>query len=520
MKNYSDQITNAPQSKPIFGRSDMVKNDAGGFVFEITPKQLLERFLLIGSEGGTYYVSEQKLTEDNAKKIVEMIKVDGLTVVGTVIDVMTNNRAPKTDASLFVLALAATYGNAITKKAAYDAVSKVTKTSTHLFMFLANIQNLRGWSNGLRKAVAKFYTTRTNDQIAYQMTKYRNRAGFTHADALRLSHPKAKDEQQNALFKYAVGKDAEKQVDHPLVQSFERAQTASDKDLLAIIAEGKLTWEMIPTEKLNAKGVLEALLPNMPLTALIRNLNRFAYNDLTDSNNPVTKAIVAKLTDEEAIKKSGLHPLNVVNSMLTYSSGHGKLGGKTWKPNQNIVDALAETYEFALKAIVPTGKNILIGVDISGSMKAEVGGFAMNCSQVANILAVTMLKSEKNAELVWFDTVLKKPTIGKRNSVDEVLRMSPTGGGTDCAQPLVHASNTMNHYDAIIILTDTETWAGPRHGLDVLNSYRKNVNKNVKVIEVALEGRGESTMPSDDPNVLRVVGFDASVIQIINKYLE
>ena len=110
--------------------------------------------------------------------------------------------------------------------------------------------------------------------------------------------------------------------------------------------------------------------------------------------------------------------------------------------------------------------------------------------------------------------------IGRRNSVDEVIRMTPRGGGTDCAQPLIHAANTLNHYDAIVILTDSETWAGNRHSLDVLNSYRKNVNPNVKVIEIALAANSHSTLPEDDPNLLRVVGFDSSVTEIINEYLK
>ena len=78
MKNYSSGITGRTQQQPIFGRTDMVKNDAGGYGFKITPQERLERFLLIGSEGGTYYVGEQKLTEDNAKSILELLKTDDL----------------------------------------------------------------------------------------------------------------------------------------------------------------------------------------------------------------------------------------------------------------------------------------------------------------------------------------------------------------------------------------------------------------------------------------------------------
>lgn len=522
MKNYSSAITgNRPQTQPIFGRTDMIKNNAGGYGFEVTPQERLERFLLIGSEGGTYYVGEQELTEQNATNIVNYIKTNGTKVVTTIVDFAENNRAPKADATLFVLALATTYGNEETKKVAYNAISKVCRTSTHLFTFLANIQNLRGWSSGLRKGVAKFYTNKNSEQVAYQLVKYRNRAGFTHKDVLRLSHPSTNDSKLNELFKYAVGKVVPTETSNQLVNAFETAQSlgSNTKTLTNLIREFKLTWEMIPNESLNNEEVLTALLENMPTTALLRNLNRFSYNGLTDSNNRVVKSIVKKLTDEEAIKKSGIHPLNVVNSMVTYASGMGKLGSKTWEANQNIVDALSETYELALKALVPTGKTILVGVDVSPSMQKNVNGMQLTAMQIANVLGLTLIKSEKNAELVCFDTGIVKPTFGRRNSLDSVINMEAEGNGTDCAQPFVHALKTKTKYDAIIILTDNETWAGNRHGLELLNEYRKDINKNVKVIELAMVATPNTTLPVDDKNVLRVVGFDASVTEVINSYL-
>lgn len=519
MKIYSSAIFGVSQTNPIPG-SNMIKNNAGGYSFDLTPQQRLERFLLIGSEGGTYYVDEQKLTVENASSIISFIKKDGLTVVNTVVNFLTNNRAPKVDASLFVLALCATNGDAATKTATYNAINNVCRTSTHLFTFLSNVQNLRGWSRGLRRGVSNFYLSKTAEKIAYQLVKYRNRAGFTHRDALRLAHPKSNDAAVNSLFGYAVGKLPASETSNSLVQAFEAAQHESGKDLVNLIKEFKLTWEMVPNEKINDAEVLKALLTDMPLTALVRNLNRFSYNGLTDSNNTTVKTIVKKLTDENVVKKSGMHPVNVVNSLLTYSSGHGQKGGKTWTANQNIVDALSELYTLSLNSLEPTGKDILVAVDISGSMRSPVNGMQMSCAQIANVLGVTILKSEKKAEMVWFDTELSTPTLGRRSSIDQILSESPCGGGTDCAQAFVHALKTKNKYDAIIVLTDNETWAGPQHGVTLFDQYRRTVNKDVKVIEVAMVANGVSNYPDDDKNVLRVVGFDASVVNVINEFLK
>jgi 60 kDa SS-A/Ro ribonucleoprotein len=519
MKNYSQVTTNVPQTQPLPGHN-MTKNNAGGYSFEITPQQRLERFLLIGSEKGTYYVGEQKLTIENAQVISNLIKTDGLKVVDTVVQFAEANRAPKADAGLFVLALAASFGDAVTKTASYNAIYRVCKTSTHLFTFLANIHNLRGWSRGLRRGVSNFYLSKSADKIAYQMVKYRNRAGFTHQDVLRLAHPMSIDKAVSNLFGYAVGKVSPEESGSELIRAYEAAQHASGKELIALINEFKLTWEMIPNEQLNDKEVLKALLPSMPLTALVRNLNRYSYNGLTDSNNETVQAIVSKLSNEDFVKRSGIHPINVVNSLMTYSSGHGQKSSKTWTPNQNIVDALSNLYDLSLKYVESSGKNILVAVDISGSMQHPVNGMDMSCSQIANVLAVTILKTEKNAEMIWFDTTVRKPTLGRRNSIDEIIKQSPTGGGTDCGQAFVHALTTKTKYDSIIILTDNETWAGPRHGVQLLEQYRRGINRDVKVVEVAMVANHSSSYPDDDQNVMRVVGFDASVVNVINEFVK
>jgi 60 kDa SS-A/Ro ribonucleoprotein len=520
MKNYSRLVTNTPQSESLLG-SNQVKNNAGGYSFKISAQEQLERFLLIGSEGGTYYVSEQNLTKENAESIVNHIKFHGTRVVETVLDFAENRRAPNPDAGIFVLALVTAFGDEEAKNKAYSAISKVCQTSTHLFMFLANVQNLRGWSRGLRKGVAKFYTSRTPEQLAYQLVKYRNREGFTHKDALRLSHPKSTDPKQNELFSYIVGKMTEAETSSDLIRAFGEAQSSTKHtELVDLLKKNEnLTWEMIPNEMLNDGEVLKVLAKTMPFTALMRNLNRFSYNELTNGNTATTRTIVEKLTNKELVLKAGLHPLNVVKSILTYSSGHGNKGNKTWTPNQQILDALDTTFKYSVESLTSTGKKILIGVDISGSMNSPVGGMGMSASTLANVLAVTMLKSEPNSELVWFDTEIQHPTLGRRSSLDEVLKTVPDGGGTDCAQPLHYALDNQRFFDAIIILTDNETWAGRSHGAQVIELYRNDVNANVKVIEVAMVSNPISNLPDDDKNLLRVVGFDSSVVDVINAFI-
>ena len=176
------QVT--PQSEGIPGKN-MVQNNAGGFTFEVSPWDRLDRFLVLGSEGGTYYVGEHKLTVENAKAVEALLKQDGLRVVNRVVEISEQGRAPKNDPALFVLAMAAAADNADVRKAALAALPKVARIGTHLFHFAQFVEGFRGWGRALRNAVANWYLGQDLNDLTYQLMKYKNRDGWTHRDLLR-----------------------------------------------------------------------------------------------------------------------------------------------------------------------------------------------------------------------------------------------------------------------------------------------------------------------------------------------
>ena len=55
----------------------------------------------------------------------------------------------------------------------------------------------------MRRAVGRWYTEKSADQLAYQVVKYRNRAGLTHRDLLRLARPEGTPES-DAILRWCV----------------------------------------------------------------------------------------------------------------------------------------------------------------------------------------------------------------------------------------------------------------------------------------------------------------------------
>ena len=193
------------QSEAIPGREqDMAKNNAGGFAFKIDQWKQLERFLILGSEGGTYYTNQKKLTKDNTVNLRKCIKDDGVRTVAIIEKISDEGRAPRNDQAIYALAMCLSEGNNDTKTAAKISAPKICRIGTHWFQLADLLKSLRGWGRVARKVIANFYTNTKLSNLAYQVIKYRNREKWTHRDTLRVSHPKTKEEPRKQLFSWIV----------------------------------------------------------------------------------------------------------------------------------------------------------------------------------------------------------------------------------------------------------------------------------------------------------------------------
>src|SRR5689334_5683466 len=99
-----------PQSEPLDDRQ--IKNDAGGYVYSVGRWGQLDRFLILGAEGGTYYANEQKHVKRNYDALKSCLNEDATRTIKRIREVSVGGLAPKQDAAIFALAVAATWGDA------------------------------------------------------------------------------------------------------------------------------------------------------------------------------------------------------------------------------------------------------------------------------------------------------------------------------------------------------------------------------------------------------------------------
>lgn len=258
-------------------------NRCGVPVFALDRWASLDRFLVLGSEGGTYYATEQELGLEHLENVQSLLDVDGPRVVSRIVAISISGRAPRNSQAVGALALAASIGllerkgqipvsadhmtgdtpaRAETRRLALAALSKVCRIPTDLFAFVSLVRRLRGWGPSLSKAVANWYRQAPLDRLTLHAIKYEERKGLSHADLLRLSHPRieAQDDERHALVRWmlnggiSAGLDARLEAEAAGIMenntpSAALRQLAGAEDLLRINRLGAARQDEVKAEK-------------------------------------------------------------------------------------------------------------------------------------------------------------------------------------------------------------------------------------------------------------------------------
>ena len=517
--NYLNRWMNqpTPQNEALSGQS---QNNAGGYSYTIDSWKQLNRFLVLGTESGTYYVGQRKLTTDNVTSVRQCLQEDPYKTVDISVSISTGGRAPSNDEAIFALAMAASVPEVGARNYALSKLSAVCRTATHLFDFLTHIQLMRGWGRSLRSHVAAWYTEKDPDKLAYQLVKYRQRNGWTHRDVLRKAHPKAQNATMNNLLQWVTQPDSVdfskwdyKSEASAMIAAYEFANSgeATQTDLVRLITDINLPREALPTEVLTDPVIWKAMLDNkMPMTAMIRNLrNMDNYGVFNDTR--YVDIVCEALESRDNLQYARIHPVAILKAMFSYSG------------NRAIGDALESAFYTSFDFVDPTNKRWNLGIDVSGSMTmgniAGIPGFTPNIASAT--MAMVTARSERHYDINGFAGQFVPLPITRNTRLNEAMRITQdrSFGRTDCAQPMLEALSSGKGYDVFVIYTDSETWHGRIHPAEALRDYNSKMGLNAKLIVVGMVANNFSIADPSDANMLDVVGFDTQVPQIMAEFV-
>lgn len=663
---------------------DQVLNCSGGYVWKLSPIEHVNRYLVLGGakDMGNYYKQADDVSHECALSVLQMIRNPDASQFVQLCDLLKavsiGGRAPKQEPVLLSVAAAIVFAkNAKEKEIAFETAKACIRIPTHMFMLAGFVRDLsmaktvnkgKGWGTGFRRTMAHYYLSHTGRELAFHMTKYQNREGWTHADMIRMLHinpTTLADDGARLMFDYVMMKYARKSktpsektlatlalqkiaiepspfkpltraefveklnaistpqiptsasiaarpvITAPAVAQKTGAQTVSSKvagfvsaltsvmpssasaakpadaavkpseddtfvvisgedddeagssqkktgssssqqsqlqqvafllkhlhaiheagekkDVplaCALIRSGRLVREHVPTTLFGSKEIWLTLLETMPLEALLRNLGKLTQIGVAAEKH---KEIVVRLTNQQEVLKARIHPIKVLIASKVYTNGCGDSGSLTWTPNAYIGVALTDLFRISYGAVTPTGKRIMLGIDVSGSMSSSVlGSKVLTCRDASIAMALLYLETETNVSAVAFSntlTDLLAPSSRNRLTRGMTLQQAlvATHGmnfsSTDCVLPIQHAIKHNLLIDAFIILTDNETYAPNEHPQNALIRYRELTGIQAKLIVLGMTGNCFTIVDPTDRNTLNLAGFDTSTPEIASMFM-
>lgn len=293
----------------------------------------------------------------------------------------------------------------------------------------------------------------------------------------------------------------------------------SHKEVARLIRDNRLPREVVPSDLLTMPEVWEALLVDMPITAMIRNLATMTRVGLIAPLSDATRIVCERLGDVERLTKGRVHPIAILLAQRTYAAGKGTRGSTTWTPVQQVVDALDSAFYSAFAAVEPTGKRQVLALDVSGSMSmGSVGGVqGLTPAEAVAALALVTVATEPQVMIMGFADQFRALPISPRMRLPDVLAVTRglTFGRTDCALPMLWAQQNRIDADAFVIYIDNETYANPHvHPSQALAAYRAIRGIPAKLVVQAVTSTGFSITDPTDGGMMDVVGLDSAAPQV------
>lgn len=515
-----------------------VQNSAGGYAYPVSIWTNLDRFLILGTEGGSYYATEQDLTQVNVDSVKQCIAEDGVQVVERIREISVSGRAPKNDPALYALALAFTHGDTATKRKVQEVFCDVARIGTHLFNFVTFVDGMRGWGRSLRRLVGEWYRTKDDSALAYQVLKYQSRNSWRHADVLAKCHYG----ENRGIYRWIKGLDTDKRVVHRRLENEEKLATvyeATDAlpellagyeelkrtekraDVINLIEKHQFTHEMVPNEWKNETEVWAALLEKMPVMATVRNLGKMTQIGLLKPFVPEVQTVLDRLS-AETIQRSRIHPIQILMALTTYKAGKGVKGSLTWEPVPQIVDGLDAAFYMAFDNVEPSQKNTLLALDVSGSMGrgAVAGCVGLTPRNASAAMALVTARTEPNYHTFGFSKGFVHLPITANDTLASAIK-TVSGlpfEGTDCALPMLYALEHELQIDTFVIYTDSETWYGDIHPKTALDTYRQKMGRPAKCAVVGMVANDFSIADPEDAGMLDFVGFDTATPALLSDF--
>lgn len=460
-----------------------IKNRDGYPAYKRSLEEQYLQTLLTNTISNTFYADKNELLQEAASIHDQMIQKDPEFVA----------RALPFARQTGYMRLQPIFGLAklaqINKELFKQTFSKVILIPSDLQDFMTVLEGSGHGQGG--RAVKNTVARWLNENLSeYWAVKYNGQGrGFSLADIVQTTHPVPASEFNGMLFKYLISGECSFETGKVFAyEQLMKAQTIGEQ--IRWIREGQLPHEVVTGVCKMTSELWNALVPDMPVFALLRNLNALDRAGVLDVNR---RLIESKLTDKDVLRKSKILPFRFLNAFNAVE--------KAW-----VKDALRQAVELTFGNLPDIPGKTAVFLDISGSMRGEY-------LRIGSVFALALFKKTKGNGVFWlFDTRVYDPKASLFDSILTQAERITAKGATDTGAPVRALKMKV---DNIIIITDEQQNTGSPFYKELVN-YRKKINANVKAFVIDLAPYRSGMIPPSDPLSHYIYGWSDQVLQYIS----
>lgn len=517
-----------PIQVPIDSRQ--VRNDAGGYVYQMEEKSRIFQFLVMGTTN-SYYSSKEEMIAKNLKDIRVLVNKYPEWTLEKVASIDARGISQKHNALILVCAILLFNPNKEVRIKSRFVLKKLIRTGYHALSYLSYINAVRdlevasGKSAGFGRAkvavLRDWLEHLSTRELVLQRIKYHNRDGMRLEDIFNFAHPNLSKSGpiHNLIGKWImgnIGKSEENALQELLEAGNEDAmqinawailnnpETSVDEAAWQV-ALNKIPREAIPTRFLKEHAVWFALLSHIPDHALMRNLRTMSDNGVLKSE--VRPAILNRLCNTERLHNSRVTPMDVL-----------KAWGMLKERDTEVADVLENTFFSLMKVQDKVDARVLVAVDVSGSMGIHLSDTqreGLRAIEAATGMALAAKNAFTHVDIMGFSSYVA--TLN-HESLDPDRAWDEWGSSTTASLAVNYMNRSNTVYDAVLFITDNDAWLG-NHVQSEVKKYRDRNNVPTVLAVNSTKTSGQTLADPDDLLSLDLSGFVPEVLELLQAKL-
>ena len=510
----------ASQSNP-----PTLNNQAGGRAYALSNQHALAQLVSTGTLNQTFYVDAQT----QLQQVLDLCAgVDAEFIAKAAI--YARRHAHMKDMPVLLLAILSnkTDGQAAFKAAFSQVIDNGKQLRNLVQMLRSGVVGRQSLGSLPKKLVNQWLLSASDDKLL--SASIGNTPSL--ADVLKMTHPKPQEASREAFFGYVLSKPFEHEALPDKVKQLIAFRTGDSQHVPDV------PLQLLMSLTLDATQWAQIAL-NGGWQMLRMNLNTFARYKVFELDG-MTDAIATRLVDPEAIRKSRVFPYQL---LMTWSALDQ---GVPHAVRDAVRDALEVALEISLRHVPELVGNVVVAVDVSGSMHSPVTGFRqgatskLRCVDAAGLFAAALKRVNPQVRIMPFDTKVhedvqgqslkdkvkaccgataKAETIGVMALAKHLAAKG--GGGTHTALPLQQLNQAKAAVDLMIYFSDNESWADPQGGRGTAMMQQWDQLKkrcpNARLFCVDVQPYTTSQVYERD-DMLNIGGFGDEVFRLIGLF--